>query len=1401
MQKEIVEGCQLSSQQKHIWRLQQEDSSLAYRTQCAILLEGSQNLTALESALGKIIERHEILRTTFDYLPGMTVPIQVFNDVEPPEIALHDLSHLPEPEQRKSIALLSQEAARLPFDFEHGPLLYVSLMTLSPGQSLLLLTLSALCADTATLKTLMLELSRSYEACLTNEESLDEPMQYADFSDWQNELLQADEIKIGRDYWTRQDLSASSTLKLPFDHQPARQSTFDTDSFSVRLDAHGHTELAASLQDRRISSFVLLLTCWQVLLWRLTGQPEIVVGAGYDGRKYQELAETLGTFALYLPVRCHLWEGLSFNDVLQQVDAATSEAYKWQESFSWDYFSDANDNQKSENFCPFSMDFEDETPTYTAAGLTFSIYEQNCYVDRFKVKLSCVQQRDALLTTFHYDCSLFSLADIRRLAERFHTLLADVLVNPDTRIEQLEIVGLDERQQILVEFNDTGAESKTDKCFHQLFDEQAARIPHAVAVAFENQRLSYAELNARSNQLAAYLRRLGVGPEQPVAICVGRSLEMVVGIMGILKAGGAYVPLDPSYPRERLAFMLEDIKASVLLTQNGLREILPEHEARIICLDTDWEIISQESADNSSASAAPEHLAYIIYTSGSTGQPKGVQITHRNLVHSTAARLSYYRQPVTGFLLLSSFSFDSSVAGIFWTLAQGGALILPREELLLDMVPLADLIARHGVSHLLSLPSLYALLLEQAPPENLGSLQTIIVAGEACPKDLLERHAQLLPQAALFNEYGPTEGTVWSSVYDCRLPTLKTLVPIGSPINNTQVYLLDSGLKLVPVGTPGELYIGGLGLARGYLNRPHLTAEKFIPHPFSTEPGARLYKTGDLARFQAEGTIEFLGRTDHQVKIRGYRVELEEIEAVLAQHSGLRDCVVVAREEAPGEQKLVAYLVPHEQRALTVRRLLQLEAEGALDETQRYELPNSMTIRHHNKNEADYSYREIFEEQTYLRHGITLKDGDCIFDVGANIGMFTLFAGRAVKDAVIYAFEPVPPLLEALRVNTRLYGLNVRLFACGLAREEESATFTYYPHLSLMSGRFPDVADDREIVKSFEVSRQQAKECRAEVLSEELIDEMLAERLTNEQFTCRLRTLSNVIGENGVERIDLLKIDVEKSELDVLLGIKDEDWSKIRQIVIEVQDVDGRLDSIKSLLETEGYAVSVQQESMLERTNLYNVYAIRNASDDKPASTHEYSFTPPQHGWESASFLLDDVQGFLRERLPEYMIPGSYVMLLELPVGPNGKIDRRALPEPARQRTRLKENYAPPRTQPEKLLAEIWEEILGIERVGIHDNFFALGGHSIRATQLIARLRRTFQIMLPVRSVFEAPTIAALAAVVLQAQEEQKDMAFPTIKRAGTENSAELLARLDQLSPEEMDALLSGMSMGDGQES
>lgn len=909
MQKETIEGFRLSPQQRHLWGLQQNKSQQTYRVRGAILITGNLDKEMLKSALQNVVNRHEILRTSFHCLPGMTLPLQAIACTGEVPISEYNLSGLSPEEQEAKIAALFQELNQLPFDVERGSLWHISLVTLAQNNQLLLANFSALIADSATLRNFARELSLSYSACACPEEPADELMQYADIAEWQNELLESQETAIGQEYWRKLNIESWDLLTLPWEKKNG-EAEFGplVERVEIRGDLLNSLEAIAQKHQSDISTF--LLTCWQILIWRLTREPNPIIGVAIDGRKYEELEHTLGLLCKYLPLRCQVQDELNFSQVRQQVELNLNEMYNWQEYFSWE---EILENEKSSSFWPVCFEFQGEPKNYDNSDVSFSLVRQDACLQPFKLKLSCLRLCNSLSAEFHYDSALFGAADIKRLSQHFQALLESAVKNPQIPISQLEILSDRDRHQLLVEFNQTQKDYPTNKCVHQLFEEQADRTPDSIALVFEDQKINYRELNDRANQLAHHLQNLGVEPEVVVGICLDRSLETIVGMIGVLKVGGAYLPIDPTTPIERKALMLEDAQVKVLLVQQRLIESLPKTQANIVCIDTDIPTVSASYT----ARASSDNLAYIIYTSGSTGIPKGVAIEHRQLLNYLYAIQERLNLPSgASFATVSTFAADLGNTAIFPALCTGGCLHIVSQERATDAEALAEYFHRHSIDCLKIVPSHLATLLTASQAESILPRKRLILGGEAASWELIEKVRQIAPNCLIFNHYGPTEATVGVltyQVYGEELRGISETVPLGRPIANTQIYILDSHLQPVPVGVLGELHIGGSSLARGYLNRPELTAQKFIRHPFDAQ--ARLYKTGDRARYLPDGNIEFIGRIDNQVKIRGFRIELGEIEAALGQYPEIAQAVVVAHLFAPGEKRLVAYLVSHQKPA------------------------------------------------------------------------------------------------------------------------------------------------------------------------------------------------------------------------------------------------------------------------------------------------------------------------------------------------------------------------------------------------------------------------------------------------------------------------------------------------------
>ena len=907
------EGIRLAPQQRRLWALSRGDGAQSYAARSAVRLNGSLDKAALREAIGRVAGRHEILRTGFRVFPGMDLPVQVIADAAAPAHEEIDLTGLGGQAQELELERLFKGRPSRPFTSE-GPTLRTTLVSRSETLHVLLIDLPAACADSITLGNLTREISQDYEVCRLGGGASHSPVQYADVSEVFNELLESDETEAGRAYWRRQDLSSLPNLRLPFGEQASGERVFAPALISARVESAVVEKIDAFSREFAASPSVILLACWQLLLWRLTGQADVIVGATFDGRTYEGLSEALGLFARCLPVICHVEADDTFADLVARVGRAANDVYEWQDYFTPPPQRGANGDGGELQELPYCFEFEESAPAHTAGDITFSTDRQYVCLNRFRAKLRCVRAGSDVTAELHYDRSLYSAEEVEVLSDQFNALLRSALGGPRGRVADLGILSDEQRRRILTGFNQTGSEYPQGLCVQQLFEEQSARTPERVAVSFEGRRLTYGELNARANRLALQLQDAGVGPEIRVGLYLERGVEAIVGLLGILKAGGAYVPLDPASPAERLAFIISETRLSVLLTQSELRENLPgaaDAPVRAICLGRDDDLPATASHPNPRCRATPENLAYIIYTSGSTGRPKGVMVEHRSVVNLSFALSEVVYEGAGGPLavgLNAPLTFDASVKQLLQLLHGHTLHILP-EEVRSDPERFVAFLRRENLSAFDCTPfQLKSLLANGLAEETGGRLQMVLVGGEA----LDERTWRVLARdgrIAYFNLYGPTECTVDAAV--CRVQSSPGQATIGRPVPNAEIYILDEQLRPVAIGVPGEIHVGGGGVARGYLERPAHTAERFIPNPFGGARGGRLYKTGDLARYLPDGRIKYLGRNDHQVKVRGHRVELKEIEAVASEHPSVKEAVAAGREGAAGAE-LFLYVVPSE---------------------------------------------------------------------------------------------------------------------------------------------------------------------------------------------------------------------------------------------------------------------------------------------------------------------------------------------------------------------------------------------------------------------------------------------------------------------------------------------------------
>jgi len=917
----------LSFGQQHLWSLdQQEPEAPRHNVPAAARISGPLDVPVLERSLNEVVRRHEVLRTTFASVSGQ--PVQIIAPTLSLSLPTIDVRDFQAGEPEKAVQRLRAAELQRPFDLARGPLIRAALLRTDEQEHVLLLTMHQIIVDYRSMAVLFREVASFYEALKAGRAAhlAELPVQYADYAAWQRQWLQGPVLDSLVAYWRDQLTGAPLALDLPISRPGPPVRTFRSATRSFMLPPALAGKLNDLSQQEGATPFMTLLAAFQALLARYSGQTDVVVGASSASRSRPELEPLIGPLANTLALRTSLEGDPSFRALLGRVRDVTVQAHAHQD-LPFSLLAETLQLERTlvhSRFPQVTFDMHSEPPVQVElTDLRLNTLPLEGWTAGSDLALVLTSTERGLQGSLEYNADLFDGASIDRLAGHYQTLLEGVVTDHERRITDLPLLTPGERQQLLLEWNATEADYPHDRCIHQLFEEQVERTPDAVALTFGRMHVTYRELNVWANQIARTLRRRGVGPEVLVGLCVERSPAMVAGLLGVLKAGGAYVPLDPSYPAERLAYLVRDSQAVVLITEEHLSGALPTQEMSLIYLDRDQEAIRAESADNLRSSTTPDNLAYVIYTSGSTGRPKGVMVPHRGLCNVITSKIRTYGvRPDSRVLQFVSLSFDVSAAEVFTALVAGARLCLGTPEELLPGPSLVELLREQAITTIMMPPSVLAVL----PSADLPALESIVVGGESCPPELVARWST---GRRFFNTYGPTEASICNTITLCDAEGGPP--PIGRPIANTQIYLLDGRLQPVPVGVPGELFIGGVGLARGYHRRPALTAERFIPNPFAeaidrsprsgVQPGVRLYRTGDMARYRPDGCIEFVGRKDEQVKIRGFRIEPGEIEAALEQHPSVRQAVVLGREDAPGEKRLVAYVVPRPGQECTPKTL------------------------------------------------------------------------------------------------------------------------------------------------------------------------------------------------------------------------------------------------------------------------------------------------------------------------------------------------------------------------------------------------------------------------------------------------------------------------------------------------
>ena len=1400
-----------SCAQQRLWFLDQlAPGNPFYNLHNATRLSSTPNLPALEQSLNEIVQRHESLRTTFKAVDGE--PVQVVAERLDVPLPVVDLTNLPEPEREDEAIRIATEEAQRPFDLSEGPLLRTSTLRMGEEDYIFLLTIHHVVCDFLSMNVFFEELATLYKAfCAGQPPPLPQlPVQYADFAEWEWQWLQGPAGKSHLDYWKTQLADLPMLLMSTDWPRPAVQS-FTGAVCNFWLAEPLYLALVELSQKEGVTLFMTMLAAFQTLLYRYTGQDDIAVGTPVANRNRAELEGLIGFFVNSLVLRTDLSGNPSFRELMARVREVALDAYAHQELPFEKLVRELKPERDMGHNPLFQVHFQlfSDMGNFEEPG---PLDGEDLEIERgaaiFDLALDLWEYSDGLQALLEYSTELFSEETIGRMVEHFQILLEGIVADPDQRLSELPLLSTSERQQLLVDWNQTETPYPQEACLHELFEAQVERTPEAIAVSFRREQLSYRELNRRANHLGNYLQAVGVGPEHVVAICVERSLEMIIGLLGILKAGAAYLPLDPSYPKQRLLFVMEDAQPQMLLMHHRFVEDISSRRLKSLCLDAEWDRLSPYSDANPISEVTSQNLAYVIYTSGSAGKPKGVLIPHKAVCNHLLWMQAAF--PLTGsdrILQKYPFNFDASLCEIFCPLLVGAQLIITEPSAHWDSAQFIQLLGEQQITVLDLVPPMLQALLED---ERLGacrSLRRFICGGESLSPELRDRlFAQM--DVELVNIYGPTEATIGSTSWTCRREDPEYSVPVGRPISNTQVYLLDLHLNPVPIGVPGELYIGGDGLARGYLNRPELTAERFLPNPFSRKTGHLLYKTGDLARYLPDGNIEYLGRSDQQVKVRGYRIELSEIESLLARHPAVQACTILARDDEPEQPKLVAYVVP----AMGTPELWPSVGEyGVYDELLYYAMTHDegrnrsyrVAINQAVKgktvldigtgadavlarfcieggaervyaievSEAAYRRARELVERLGLANRITLIHGDstrvelpekvdvCVSEllgmIGSSEGVASILndARRFLKDEgfmipqrCVTRVAPIclPETLAGNPVLTELPRLYVEEVFKKVGHPfDVRMCIKNFPPTSLLAEAqvFEDLnfANYVEPEYDSEVRFTINKKARFDgfllwlnlyVLEQELIDSLNHRHNWLPVFFPVLYPGLEVCEGDVIEAVCSCRLssDIRMPDFRIrgTLNIKGR-----KPIAFDHSSLH-RTDAFKANPFYESLFAGVDGALPYQQSRIAHV-----SKGEEPLQA-----PPPA---EPARGLVPTLRRFLKERLPEYMVPSTFIVLDELPTTPSGKLDLRALPPPGEGRRELERAYVTPSTELERTIADVWRGVLDLAQVGVHDNFFDLGGDSL----LISRVRSRLEVLLgkeiSIIDLFRYPTVSSLA--------------------------------------------------------
>jgi amino acid adenylation domain-containing protein len=1457
----------LSYAQERLWFLDQlMPGNAFFNLTSAYRMKDHVEIAALERSLNEVVRRHESLRTTFQVVGGE--PVQIVAAAMEIQVEYRDLRPFPESGREGEAVRLGGIEAERPFDLSTGPLLRTTLLQLDSREYVLLLTMHHMISDGWSMGVFWNELSTIWDAFAAGDPSPLSPLaiQYGDFAVWERTWLQGEILDAHLQYWAKQ-LADLPVLQLPIDYARPSLQSFRGATYTTKLPRLLADSVKKLAQSENVTLFMFLMAAFQALMARYTGQEDIVLGTYTAGRGRAECENLIGFFINTLVFRTDLSGNPTFRELLHRARSTAIDAYEHQDLPFARLVQELRPERDLSQTPLCQVLFHMYNPPGSEVDETSSNTEElelTYGAAMLDLAVTFFETASGMTGVFEYSTELFEASTIERMAGHYRNLLSAVVANPDLCILDIPFLSDSERRQLLEEWNPPATQSHDEPGMCARLEAQAADHPQARAFVSGDRELTYGTLNERTNRLAHSLKSKGVGPEVVVGVCLPRGFDLVVAMFSIWKAGGVYLPLDPAYPRERLTFMLEDSKATVLLSDTQHAAMFANFGVQIVVVDEESEPVLQSGfALTSNHTYVPDQLAYLIYTSGSTGKPKGVAVEHKQLLNRLVWMWEAYP-----FLAdevgcqKTALNFVDSLWELLGPLLQGIPTVIIAEDVVADPYALVENLGLHQVSRIWVVPSLLSVLLDTYPDlqRRLPALKFWVSSGEALSSELFARFRRAMPQSVLFNLYGTSE--VWDATwYDPRsIEGRLQRVPIGKPIRNVTTYVLDAQLRPVPIGVAGQLHVGGVGLARGYLNRSELTREKFVPDPFSRNPESRLYKTGDLARYRADGNLEHLGRIDQQVKIRGVRVEPAEVESVLLGHPFVGQAAVVARNDTGNDPTLVGYVSARSSFPAS-------EGPGIIEFWRKERVKQWQEVW-----DETYVQSSRCEDPWFNTAGLTssytgspLTPEDArewvdsavdrilelkprrVLEIGCGAGLL-LF--RIVPRCDQYTGTDISEIaLEAIRQQiTRIGPGHVTLMqrpADGLNGFDPgdfdtivlNSVVQYFPDIeylkrvleqavALVRGTgYIFIGDVRSLpllnvfYASVEFHRMNgtatSHELRARVQKRVLEEEELAiapaffyelkrrlPQISNVRILPKRGQLANefsrfrydvILQLGGPDRVleprwwkwdqDLLSLSALRNTLlaksSNLFGIEGLPNSRLSaERVIMQKMAASNLDhpcqehlpsatpDSKSTIELEelfalgrdlGYLTHVHWaasaaddpywvvfEKVPETTETLPVPTLKM---EDPGSDSGYS-NQPRRGTFVRS-LVPELFRYLKERLPNAMMPSSLVVLDDLPLTPNGKLDRRSLPAPTPARAAAKTVATLPRTATEKVLVQMYVEILAVENVGTSANFFTeLGGHSLLATRLLSRVRDEFQIELPLRTIFERPTVASLAQLI-----------------------------------------------------